>query len=144
MTTNSFQKVGDSEQRLYGPRKILLCGYSQEDRLRFQAMLRDSGLSDIELLVAGDTALKQTVRALFEQPVSRASQKGPALPRAAIMGGITEKELHTILNAYRQTGLPGQFWATLTPTSENWRLGELLSELQKENEALRKRQLAKN
>lgn len=144
MTDNSFQKVGNSEQRLYGPRKILLCGYSQEDRLRFHDMLRDSGLSDIELLVADDTTLNQTVRALFEQPISRAPQKGPAMPRAAIMGGITEKELHTVLNAYRQTGLPGQFWATLTPVSENWRLGDLLSELQKENEALRKRQPAKN
>lgn len=143
MTDNSFQKVGDSEQRLYGPRKILLCGYSQEDRHRFQAMLRDAGLSDIELLVAAGTALRQTVKALFEQPVSRAFQKRPAMPRAAIMGGITEKELHTILNAYRQNGLAGQFWATLTPTSENWRLGELLSELRKENEALRKRQPAK-
>lgn len=144
MNDQGFQKVSQSENRLYGPRKILLCGYSQKNQLRFQTMLRDAGLSNIELLVADDTALHQTVGALFKQPVCRASQKEPAMPRAAIMGGITEKELHTILNTYRQTGLPGQVWATLTPTSENWQLGELLSELKKENEALRRQQPAKN
>jgi hypothetical protein len=39
--------------------------------------------------------------------------------------------------AYRQAGLPAQFWATLTPISENWLLADLLNELAKENECLK-------
>jgi hypothetical protein len=59
------------------------------------------------------------------------------MPRAVIMSGFTQNEVHRIMAAYRQAGLPSQMWATLTPVSENWLLVDLLEELTKENEALK-------
>jgi hypothetical protein len=53
------------------------------------------------------------------------------------MSGFTQNEVHKIMYAYRQAGLPAQLWATLTPVSENWLLAELLNELVKENEILK-------
>ena len=53
-----------------------------------------------------------------------------------ILSGITEKELSTIMAAWKHLGLPRQNWATLTPTSERWPLMDLLTELDLERLAL--------
>jgi hypothetical protein len=62
------------------------------------------------------------------------------LPRAVIMSGFTQNEVHRIMSAYRQAGLPAQLWATLTPVSENWLLGDLLEELLKEDEFFKEKE----
>lgn len=58
------------------------------------------------------------------------------MPRAIIMGGITEKELHQIMGAWRELGLPAQLWAVLTPISEEWTLRQLITELQREKKEM--------
>lgn len=137
MQDGGFQKVGQTEKRLYGPRRILLCGYPADDRNRFRELLNKAGLPDITLIAADTKSLTIKLKELFAQTDKSGTGGGADMQRAAIMAGITEKELHTIINAYRAGGLPPQFWATLTPISENWQLGDLLQELEKENAALR-------
>jgi hypothetical protein len=44
------------------------------------------------------------------------------------------------MTAYRLAELPSQLWATLTPTSENWSVNNLLEELAAESEAIKKQQ----
>ena len=58
--------------------------------------------------------------------------------RAIIMSGFTQRELHKLMTAYRQSELPSQLWATLTPISENWSITSLLEELAAEAEAIKK------
>ncbi|MGC9365380.1 MAG: DUF3783 domain-containing protein [Fidelibacterota bacterium] len=144
MTNNSFKKVRQTEDHLYGLRKILLCGYSRDELKHFQKILKEAQLSDIALIAASTESLSQELKVLFSQADKTNFSKDSVIKRTAILAGITEKELHYIMNAYRTSGLPRQFWAALTPVSEKWTLQELLDELKKENEALRKRQLAKN
>lgn len=66
---------------------------------------------------------------------------GPAgtsdMPRAVIMSGLTQNELHLLVRSYREDGLVRQHWATLTPHSEGWTLESLLKELQAEHEAMK-------
>ena len=95
-------------------------------------------MSGIALIAANTKSLSCELKDLFSQIAKSGFTKDSALPRAAIIAGISEKELHAIMNAYRTGGLPRQFWATLTPVSENWTLQELLVELRKENNAIRK------
>ena len=45
--------------------------------------------------------------------------------RAIIMSGFLQSEVHTLMTAFRQAGLPRQLWATVTPVSENWTLAAL-------------------
>jgi hypothetical protein len=40
------------------------------------------------------------------------------------------------MSAYRSAELPKQIWATVTPVSENWSVGTLIEELQKEENTL--------
>ena len=143
MTDNTMKKVGQTENYLYGPRKILLCGYSPNELNHFQNILKETQLPNIMLITANIESLSNELKELFLQKDQSGFNGDSEMQRAAIMAGITEKELHSIINAYRSSGLPKQFWAALTPVSENWTLEVLLEELKKENEAIRKQRLAK-
>jgi len=144
MTDASFKKVGQTENFLYGPRKILLCGYSTDELNHFYKILKKIKLSDLMLIAANTESLPCELKKLFSQKDNSGFNGDSEMQRSAILSGITEKELHSIINVYRSSGLPKQFWAALTPVSENWTLGELLEELKKENEAIRKQQKPKN
>jgi hypothetical protein len=49
------------------------------------------------------------------------------LPRAVIVAGISEKELHLLMSGCRKAQMQQALWATLTPTSTDWALKDLLS-----------------
>lgn len=64
--------------------------------------------------------------------------KASDLPRAVIMSGFTQEEVHIIMSAYRKADLPKQLWATLTPISQSWPIEKLRGELAAEDRALKK------
>ncbi|MEJ2475328.1 MAG: DUF3783 domain-containing protein, partial [Desulfobacterales bacterium] len=66
------------------------------------------------------------------------------LHRAIIMSGFLQSEVHTLMTAFRQAGLPRQLWATVTPVSENWTLAALLTELAQEDRAMQQKRAEKN
>jgi hypothetical protein len=64
---------------------------------------------------------------------------GSELPRAVIMSGVTQNELHLLMSGSRQAGMKPPLWATLTPTSETWAVHDLLKELAAEHQAMQKK-----
>jgi hypothetical protein len=52
------------------------------------------------------------------------------------VGGITEKELHSLISGCQKAGMKQTLWAALPPTLVTWRLQQLLSELAAEHAAL--------
>ncbi len=88
MSQGTFSKVKATDDRMYGTRGLVACGYPPEEH--------------------------------------------------APLFVFTQKELHTLMGAYRRAGLAKQLWATLTPTSEDWSLSDLLEELAREAEAVKK------
>jgi hypothetical protein len=64
---------------------------------------------------------------------------GSELPRAVIMSGVTQNELHLLMSGSRQAGMKPPLWATLTPTSETWAVQDLLKELAAEHQAMQKK-----
>ncbi|MEA1946577.1 MAG: DUF3783 domain-containing protein, partial [Thermodesulfobacteriota bacterium] len=61
------------------------------------------------------------------------------LPRAIIVSGIMEKELISLMRVCKKTGMKNTLWATLTPTSENWTIQQLLTELLSERKAMQRK-----
>jgi hypothetical protein len=61
------------------------------------------------------------------------------LPRAIIMSGISQNELHMLMAGCRKSGMQQPLWATLTPTSETWPIQNLLKELAAEHRAMQKK-----
>lgn len=137
MSPSGFSKVGASaKKRLYGPRALLACGYTAQDQILLSDMLERFRLSDIPVVFALGADMDAAVGELLARPGGYGRGEDSPLPRAVILSGVTEKELSTIMAAWKHLGLPRQNWATLTPTSEGWPLIDLLTELDLERAAL--------
>jgi len=137
MSPSGFSKVGASaKKRLYGPRAILVCGYAAVEQDMLTGMLERFHLGEIPVVFATGQDMDQTVGAALASPSGHGRGEDSPLPRAMVLSGVTEKELSTIMAAWKHLGLPRQNWATLTPTSEGWPLIDLLTELDLERVAL--------
>mgnify|MGYP001024942442 FL=1 len=137
MSDGKFEKIQESDERMYGPKAILVCGYPPSEH-RFFAMFMDkAGYSDRPIIFPRTEDAEKTLKEVLCLTPGSGMGEPADMPRAVIMSGFTQNEVHRIMAAYRQAGLPSQMWATLTPVSENWLLADLLEELTKENEALK-------
>ncbi len=133
-----LQPVKATGKVLYGPRRALVCGYAQADQLALLAMMERFGFQDVPAVFAGSNEAEKTLAEILALPGGHGQGADSDLPRAVILSGIKEKELHTFMAAWKHLGLPPQFWACLTPTSETWTLQALLAELDRERRALAK------
>jgi hypothetical protein len=139
MTDGTFEKVQHSDNRMYGPQKLLLCGFPVSSQPKFRAVLEMAGLQTVDVVWANEENAKDTLAALLDLPADSGAGRGSALPRAVIVAGIMEKQLHSLMTLCRKSGMQQVLWAALTPTSESWRLDQLLKELQAERKTLSKR-----
>ena len=138
MTDGTFEKVQHSDNRMYGPPKLLLCGFSTATQPKFSSIRQTAGIMDVPVVWANRHDLDQPIAALLDLPDGTGAGVDSTLPRAIVVCGITENQLHALMSSCRQAGMKQALWAVLTPTSETWPLGELLDELQAERDALAK------
>jgi hypothetical protein len=136
MNDGSFERVTDSDAILYGPRKILFCGFPAPTHDALGALLKMVGISDAGAIWVSAEQAAETMAALFEKPDGFGKGEESSLPRAIIVGGIPEKALHALMAGARASGMKPPLWAVLTPASESWPLERLLQELAAEREAL--------
>ena len=139
MTHAKFEKISPSDKSLYGSPKILLCGFSAKSQSNFMTVLKIVDLETTPTVWAtsaqGDTRLYD----LMELSDGTGRGVSSDLPRAVIVAGITEKQLHRLMAVCQKSGMQQALWATLTPTSETWTLTQLLTELSAERRAFQKR-----
>ena len=139
MSDAKFEKINPSDKALYGPRKLVLCGFAEDVRPKFEKVLEMAGLLDIPRIWAGAGHEGLPLAEIMELPPETIGSDPSALPRAIIVAGIMEKQLHELMSVCKQTGMKQALWAVLTPTSESWSLGQLLTELNAEREAMAKK-----
>lgn len=142
MTDADFEKLAPSEQPLFGPRRLILCGFDTAARTDFQKLLEVAEVGDLNCLWAGEKDGELLLKALFEQPLGPPGAPAQDHPRAIVAGGLQQKEFHLLMNLSSEVGMPPTLWAVLTPTSATWPLKALLKELNAERAAMaaRKRQ----
>ncbi|MBN2418918.1 MAG: DUF3783 domain-containing protein [Deltaproteobacteria bacterium] len=135
-----FSRIDKSDKRMYGPRGLLVCGYDEEERIIFLDFISKISMNDIPVIFAVNEDVGKTLGDLFTHE-HKAGITGPSeLPRAVIMSGLSQNELHGLMRGYREAGFVKQIWASLTPTSEKWTLKALLIELLAEARAMHKKQ----
>jgi len=139
MTQGKFEKIQDSDERMYGPKGILVCGYPPPEHRFFALFMEKAGFSDRPVIFPTNEDAGRTLKEVLCLTSGSGMGEAAEFPRAVIMSGFTQSEVHRIMSAYRRAGLPAQMWATLTPVSENWLLRDLLEELVKENESLKRK-----
>jgi len=137
MSEGKFDKIQESDERMYGPKGILVCGYPASEHRFFTLFMDKAGFSDRPIIFPTTEDGGRTLKELLGLSTGSGMGQPADLPRAVIMSGFTQNEVHRIMVAYRQAGLPTQLWATLTPVSENWLLRDLLKELVKEHESFK-------
>jgi len=138
MTDAAFEKITSSDKPLYGPEKLIVCGFSMEVQPKFEAVLKMAGLEQVPLVWALDSQADTRLSDLIALPSGSGMGESSTLPRAIIVAGISERQLQALMAVCRQTGMQPPLWATLTPTSETWLLRDLLAELNAERKALQK------
>ena len=124
---------------MFGSRKLLVCGYPEMQQQAFLLLLKKCGLSSAPVIFATNSDTQRTLKEILESDDRHGQGEVSDMKRAVIMSGFTQKELHTLMAAYRGSKLPTQHWATLTPVSESWAITDLLDELEAEAEAIRKK-----
>lgn len=134
--SSTFSQVSQTSQALYGPRKLLICGFTPEGQAFLDDVITASTIKDLPLIYAVSSDLEILLADILAQPKNSGRSEASRMPAAIVMAGITENELHKLMSSYRSAGLPNPLWATLTPTSENWTLRHLLTELSAERKAL--------
>jgi len=136
MTEGTFERVTDSDTALYGPAKVVFCGFPAKAQPALTALMEMAGLGEVPVIYAGAGHRDATLGSLFELPGGSGAGGDSDLPRAIIVGGITEKALQQLMGAARASRMQPPLWAVLTPVSESWTLADLLRELAAEREAL--------
>ena len=134
----NMRRVGKSSKKMYGPQKLLVCGYAGTDQQILLSLLKENGLSLISVIFAKNDDLQKTLKEILQSDGGNGHEEIVEMKRAIIMSGFTQKQLHTLMTAYRKAKLPAQHWATLTPVSENWTVSALLDELEAEAEAIKR------
>ncbi|RLB54408.1 MAG: hypothetical protein DRI34_12080 [Deltaproteobacteria bacterium] len=131
-----FQKVGDGDRLLFGPAGILACGFSGAEQQRLERLLDGLGLAgQAARIFAGEDDLQRRLQELFALADGHGRGRESGLPRALIIGGISEGRLQQLMAGYRRLDLPRPLWAALTPTSQEWTLEQLLAALAEEDAA---------
>lgn len=138
MTDGTFEKVHHSDKRMYGPTRLLLCGFAVSTQSKFITVLEMAKLSHVPVVWVNEALAKRRLSELLDLPDGSGVGEESTLPRAIIVSGITENQLHGLMALCRKTGMKNALWAALTPTSERWAVAKLLSELQAERKALSK------
>jgi len=136
MAEARFEKMSRSDRLLYGPEKLLLCGFASDAQPKLASVLKMAGLGEVGRVWAGADHRDTRLADLFELPADTGAGQSSALPRAIIVAGISERALHRLMDLCRRTGMKQALWAALTPTSETWSLAQLLDELRAERAAM--------
>lgn len=134
----TFEKIEESSKKMYGPKGLLLCGYPEPEQQALLVLLQESQLSAVPVIFATNSNLQMTLKEIFESADRHGQGEISDMHRAAVMSGFTQNELHTLMASYRNSNLPTQLWAALTPVSENWSVADLLNELAAEHMAINK------
>jgi len=139
MEEGTFERVEHTEKRMYGPKGVLVCGYPPSEHKFFLLFMEKAGFSDRPVIFVRTEDGSKPLKELLSLSTRWGMGEPSHMARAIIVSGFTQNELHKIMSVYRSAELPKQLWATITPVSHNWTMDRLLEELQKEDEALKKR-----
>jgi hypothetical protein len=133
------KKVGKSaKKKMYGTRKLLVCGYSDSDQQALLSLLEDNGLKSVPVIFVTTGDIQKIIKDVLDVDDRYGEGEISEMRRAVVASGLTQKELHVLMTTYRKAKLPVQLWAALTPTSEKWTVAALLEELAEEDAAIKK------
>jgi len=135
---STFRAVGKSDDKMHGQPAVILAGANEMEQCAVRALMDVNQLETIPAVAVTRETINTTLHDLARLPDGTGFGVQAELPRVIVMSGLTEAQFHTMMDRYRELGLPRPMWASVTPTSESWTAKALLIELLKEREEMRK------
>ena len=88
---NSFEPVGDSTERMYGPPMALVCGHSPEEKAAFLDMLKQMGAEKLHVVFPTALEADRTLLEIAYMPKYSGKDSPADLIRTVILSGLVEK-----------------------------------------------------
>ena len=131
--TGTLQEVGDSVDRMYGPRGLIVCGMSAEEQDAVYSLIQNGLPDQVPVIFVSGEMVDKSLKEILSLDGGYGRGQPSTTQRSMIMSGFSEQELHWLIANYRSLELPRPLWATLTPISEKWDIKHLLEELAAED-----------
>lgn len=133
----SFQKIDKEDTKApQGRECILIYGFTGKNYSKLKNYCMMIGIRDI--IQVDKNMLNEKVQNILRNTIEKSECKEVPADQTIIMNAFSGQKLHTFLGNFKQAGLGRPLMATVTPTSLNWTVGELISELKNEREAIAK------
>ena len=133
-----FQRIDDDGSAGLGPSALLICGFAPEISQDLKAVLEKAEAADHRLVFCTPAMIKQPLGEALESQTDEDPAAPDKLPRTMVLSGMSGVQINAFLDAYRQSGLSNCIFATVTPANLRFPVGKLLSELLREQRAMRR------
>ncbi len=132
-----MKKLNDTDKKLFGDYALLVSGFEEFEQESILLTSKEHNAL-LKVVFAKQEDSKSSLQEIFSKD-DKYGYKNTLYPkRALIMSGFLEKEIAEFMKKIYSLRLVSNLWAVLTPTSQNWKLSELLEELEKEDRELKK------
>lgn len=137
----SFQKINKEDStEVQGRECLLVYGIEGKDYIKLKNYCSMMGIRDIIQIDKG--MLGKKIKNILEDRLEGSVCEEDILEKAIVINAFPGQKLHVFLSNFSKTGLSRPLMATVTPTSINWTVKDLILELQKEREAIKKNEQA--
>ena len=89
MSDGEFQKIQESDERMYGPKGILVCGYPPAEHRFFALFMDKAGFSDRPIIFPTTEDAGRTLNVLLGLTTGSGIGEPTDLPRAVIMFSLS-------------------------------------------------------
>ena len=89
MSDGEFQKIQESDERMYGPKGILVCGYPPPEHRFFGMFIDKAGFSDRPIIFPTNEDAGRTLKELLGLTTGSGMGEPADLPRAVIMFSLS-------------------------------------------------------
>jgi hypothetical protein len=96
----TFKRIDKTDKRMYGPRGLLVCGYPLEEREGILELVIKT-LGEIPVIFGVNRDVDNIMGDIFKREHKAGLTDSSDLPRAVIMSGLSQNELHSLMGAYR-------------------------------------------
>lgn len=132
---DTFKKLDANPkvETVIGPPAVLFCGFTPQEAMLMKTLLKAVGAEDHNILLCTEQMIMQPVG----QALLATKQLPPVppdkLPRVMVMSGMSDEQIHGVLEGYSATRLRRPIFATATKRNLNYTVRELLVELLQEH-----------
>ena len=130
MTFKNLKDIDTTESRSCA----LVFNFNNKDLMTIKSVFRLSGISDI--IILKNNNLNTTMKAIFENTVLNDSEE-KINSRAIIFNNIESRKISAVSDNLKRLKVQRPLLATVTETSINWELKNLLYNLQEEAHSLK-------